>query len=146
MAENNYAKSDENVQGYTHIAFADSSDGTQGFTTSSNGAGKGFVGCMMNNSAEDSHNPSDYTWSKLVNSPRDEPGPAGEEGVPVEPGHAGEEGVPAEPKPNIGNKRIPKWLQWVVVIMVTGSIGFNFAGLAIGVALWFVFDWINGDL
>lgn len=134
MAENNYAKSDENVQGYTHIAFADSSDGTQGFTTSSNSDGKGFVGCMMNNSAEDSHDPSDYTWSKLVNSPRDEPG------------HAGEEGVPVEPKPNIGNKRIPKWLQWVVVIMVTGSIGFNFAGLAIGVVLWFLFDWINGDL
>ena len=119
---------------YTHIAYATSADGTQGFTTSSNGAGKGFVGCMMNNSSEDSQNPSDYTWSKLVNSPHDEPGPAGEEGVPV------------EPKPNIGKKRIPKWLQWVIAIMVTGTIGFNFAGLAVGVVLWLMFDWINGDL
>lgn len=134
MAENNYAKSDKKVQGYTHIAFADSPDGTQGFTTSSNGAGKRFVGYVMNNSAEDSQNPSDYTWANLANSPHDEPGPAGEEGVPV------------EPQPNLGNKRIPKWVQWVIAIMVTGAIGFSFAGIAAGVVLWFVFDWINGDL
>lgn len=136
MAENNYAKPNENVQGYTHIAYADSPDGTQGFTTTNHGVGKRFVGYMWDNSSEDSQNPSDYTWADLTNSPHDEPGPAGEEGVRV----------PLEPKPNLGKKRIPKWAQWVIVIMVTGAIGFSFAGIAAGVVLWFVFDWINGDL
>lgn len=118
---------------YTHIAYATSADGTQGFSIT-DAEGKNYFGYYTDYMAEDSQNPSDYTWENLTLSPHDEPGPAGEEGVPV------------EPKPNIGNKRIPKWLQWVVVIMVTGAIGFNFAGLAIGVVLWFLFDWINGDL
>lgn len=136
MAENNYENQDKKLQGYTHVAFADSPDGAQGFTTGSNYTDKRFVGFLVDNSSEDSQNPSDYTWADLANSPHDEPGPAGEEGVRV----------PLEPKPNLGKKRIPKWAQWVIVIMVTGAIGFSFAGIAAGVVLWFVFDWINGDL
>ena len=129
---------------YTHIAYATSADGTQGFSIT-DAEGKTYIGQYTDYVAEDSNAASSYSWAPMTVE-RDT-------GIRGQAGKQGNEQevpkklvTPTEHQPNIGNKRIPKWLQWVVVIMVTGSIGFNFAGLAIGVVLWFLFDWINGDL
>ena len=129
---------------YTHIAYATNADGTQGFSIT-DAEGKNYFGYYTDYMAEDSNVASSYNWAPI----KEEEGtgirgPAGKQGNEQEAPK--QRSIPTEPQPSIGKKLIPKWLQWVVVIMVTGSIGFNFAGLAIGVVLWFLFDWINGDL
>lgn len=127
---------DNNTNGrtpYSHIAYATSADGSSGFSITDS-EGKTYLGYYADYMAEDSNVASSYTWTPIV--------------IEQEQEHkeSKQRSIPTEPQPNIGKKIIPKWLQWAIVIMVTGSIGFNFAGLAIGVVLWFVFDWINGDL
>lgn len=141
---------DNNTNGrtpYSHIAYATSADGTQGFSTTS-AKGKTYFGYYTDYSAEDSNIASSYTWTPIEGEEDADTkgikGPAGKQGNEKEAPK--KRSIPTEPQPNIGKKLIPKWVQWAIVIMVTGSIGLNFAGLATGVVLWFVFDWINGDL
>lgn len=131
-----YNSDDMNKGVYMHIAYADNAKGTQGFTTDSNiGVSKEFFGFGSSFSKEDSQNPDDYSWYSTTDYSSDHADAKPE----------GTDGGRVEPKPNVGKKRIPKWAQYVVVFMVTGAIGLSFAGLATGVVLWFVFDWINGD-
>lgn len=50
--------------GYMHVAWATSADGTQGFSTSVS-AGKTYIGVYTDHAAADSSQPSDYSWSKI---------------------------------------------------------------------------------
>lgn len=50
--------------GYIHIAYANSSDGTVGFDTTV-GTNKMYIGQYTDHNEKDSTNPSDYTWSLI---------------------------------------------------------------------------------
>lgn len=50
--------------GYIHIAYANSADGTVGFDTTV-GTNKMYIGQYTDNNEKDSTNPSDYTWSLI---------------------------------------------------------------------------------
>lgn len=69
---------------YAHFAYADSEDGSIGFTrTATNG--KSYIGFYTDFNEADSTNPSDYEWSRF----RGEDGQDGEDGIP---GKAGADG------------------------------------------------------
>ena len=61
---------DEGLQGpkgldsYTHIAYANNSTGTSGFSTSDS-INKTYIGMYVDNTKSDSDNPSDYRWTKI---------------------------------------------------------------------------------
>ena len=50
--------------GYLHVAWATSQDGTQGFSTTES-AGKTYIGVYSDNEPDDSAYPVDYSWSKI---------------------------------------------------------------------------------
>lgn len=65
---------------YTWIAYADSSDGTSGFTNGANVLDKPYIGIANNKtSPTESSTPTDYTWTKIQ----------GAEGIPGTPGADG---------------------------------------------------------
>lgn len=66
---------------YVHFAYADSSDGTIGFTTTAT-QGKKYIGIYTDFTKDDSTNPADYSWSKYVGEDGDQgiPGKTGEDG------------------------------------------------------------------
>ncbi|MBT9068494.1 hypothetical protein ACXO8J_07810, partial [Lactobacillus delbrueckii subsp. bulgaricus] len=80
-------KGDQGVQGpqglssYTHIAYANSSDGRTDFDVS-NGAGKTYIGIYCDFNATDSMDPTKYTWSRIKGERGDQgiPGAKGEDG------------------------------------------------------------------
>lgn len=59
---------------YTHIAYANSSDGKAGFDVS-NGTGKTYIGIYVDSNATDSTDPAKYTWSLIK-------GERGDQGIP----------------------------------------------------------------
>ena len=72
---------------YTHFAYADSIDGTQGFTTTFDPSKK-YIGSRVDFVKADSQTPSDYYWSKYIgeNGAR---GPKGDQGIPGKNGTDG---------------------------------------------------------
>lgn len=66
---------------YTHIAYANSSDGKAGFDVS-NGTGKTYIGIYVDSNASDSTDPTKYTWTliKGANGSQGVPGPKGADG------------------------------------------------------------------
>ncbi|MCT2877632.1 hypothetical protein EFM17_08900, partial [Lactobacillus delbrueckii] len=84
-------KGDQGIQGrtgpqglpsYTHIAYANSSDGTIGFDVS-NGAGKTYIGIYCDSEASDSTDSTRYTWSLIK-------GERGDQGIPGTKGADGQ--------------------------------------------------------
>lgn len=82
-------KGDRGVQGpkgadgktsYTHIAYANSADGTKDFTVSN--SNREYIGMYVDFSETDSTNPGDYAWSKIK----------GADGANGTPGKAGADG------------------------------------------------------
>ena len=82
-------KGDQGIQGpagadgsssYTHIAYANSSDGKTDFSISD--SSRGFIGIYVDNHPTDSTNPDDYQWSQIK-------GADGADGIP---GKAGADG------------------------------------------------------
>lgn len=73
-------KGDQGVQGpqglssYTHIAYATSADGRNGFDTS-NSVGKTYIGIYCDSDSTDSTDPSRYNWSLIK-------GERGDQGIP----------------------------------------------------------------
>ena len=65
---------------YTHIAYANSSDGHTDFTVSD--SNRDYIGMYVDNTATDSQNPDDYAWSKIK-------GADGTQGTPGKPGADG---------------------------------------------------------
>lgn len=65
---------------YTHFAYADSIDGTQGFTTTFDSAKK-YIGSRVDFEQADSQTPSDYYWSKYIGE-NGAQGPKGDQGIP----------------------------------------------------------------
>lgn len=61
--------------GYVHIAYADSADGTVGFNTTV-GTNKKYIGQYTDHNAKDSTNPSDYSWTLI----KGDKGDKGEDG------------------------------------------------------------------
>lgn len=66
---------------YTHIAYANSADGTVGFSVSDN-VNKSYIGMYVDFNATDSTNPADYKWTliKGADGAQGIPGPAGADG------------------------------------------------------------------
>lgn len=84
-------KGDQGIQGptgpqglpsYTHIAYANSSDGTINFDVN-NGAGKTYIGIYCDSEASDSKDPTKYTWSLIK-------GERGDQGIPGTKGADGQ--------------------------------------------------------
>uniref|UniRef100_A0AAU7PFV9 ILEI/PANDER domain-containing protein n=1 Tax=Lactobacillus phage G2-Guo TaxID=3155564 RepID=A0AAU7PFV9_9VIRU len=84
-------KGDQGIQGptgpqglpsYTHIAYANSSDGKTDFDVS-NGAGKTYIGVYCDSEADDSMDPAKYTWSLIK-------GEQGDQGIPGTKGADGQ--------------------------------------------------------
>lgn len=82
-------KGDQGIQGekgadgktqYTHIAYANSSDGTVGFSVSD--AARDYVGMYVDFTAADSTDPAKYSWSKIK-------GADGTQGIQGKPGTDG---------------------------------------------------------
>lgn len=69
---------------YTHFAYADSSDGVVGFTTTTT-PGKKYIGMYVDFTKADSDDPSDYAWSQF----KGEDGQDGTDGIPGKPGEDG---------------------------------------------------------
>lgn len=65
---------------YTHIAYADSADGTKNFSVSD--SNRSYIGVYVDFNATDSTNPSSYQWSLIK-------GADGADGVPGKPGTDG---------------------------------------------------------
>ena len=65
---------------YTHIAYADSSDGNKDFSTSD--SNREYIGIYVDFNENDSTNPSDYSWTLVK-------GADGTQGVPGKPGADG---------------------------------------------------------
>ncbi|CDQ20849.1 phage minor structural protein, N-terminal region [Halobacillus karajensis] len=83
-------KGDQGIQGqpgedgqpsYTHIAYANSSDGSNGFSVGDS-TGKTYIGMYVDSNPTDSNTPSDYAWSKIKGEKGDQgvPGPEGDDG------------------------------------------------------------------
>lgn len=64
---------------YVHIAYANNADGSIGFSTT-DGAGKTYIGTYTDQTLADSGDPAAYTWS-LIKGDQGEPGPQGPPGV-----------------------------------------------------------------
>lgn len=63
---------------YVHIAWANSADGTEDFSTTVS-AGKSYLGVYSDEQEDDSTNPADYSWSRIEG----QPGQPGEDGVGI---------------------------------------------------------------
>lgn len=85
---------------YIHIAYANSEDGTVGFSTSDS-EGKEYLGQYVDFNAIDSETPSDYYWSKIKGEQGEqgETGPQGDTGPQGPQGPQGETGPQGEPGP-----------------------------------------------
>lgn len=89
---------------YVHIAYANSSDGTEDFSTI-NPSGRKYMGIYHDTNQNGSNNPSDYVWSLIKGEdgspgtpgPPGEDGKEGPQGVPGPPGEDGEQGKDGEP-------------------------------------------------
>lgn len=92
-------KGDQGIQGppgedgkpsYTHIAYANSSDGSVDFSVSDS-LNKSYIGMYVDSNPTDSSNPSDYRWTyvKGPKGEKGEQGPKGDEGIPGPPGEDG---------------------------------------------------------
>jgi phage minor structural protein len=66
---------------YTHVAYANSADGTAGFSVSDS-SNKMYIGIYVDSSPGDSTNPADYKWTLVK-------GADGEQGLPGPPGDDG---------------------------------------------------------
>lgn len=66
---------------YTHIAYANSDDGSEGFSVSDS-LNKTHIGMYVSTVPEDSTNPNDYKWTLIKGKDGSQgiPGPAGEDG------------------------------------------------------------------
>lgn len=72
----------DGVSSYTHIAYATNSTGSEGFSTS-DGAGKTYIGMYVDSTPADSTDPEDYTWTLIK-------GQDGANGIPGTPGIDGQ--------------------------------------------------------
>lgn len=72
---------DDGRSSYTHIAYANSADGSTGFSTSSS-IDKNYVGMYVDFTGADSTNPASYNWTliKGADGTQGIPGPAGDDG------------------------------------------------------------------
>ncbi|MCE2320816.1 hypothetical protein GPX65_08470 [Streptococcus thermophilus] len=73
-------KGDDGKTQYTHIAYANSSDGNKDFSTSD--SNREYIGIYVDFNENDSTNPSDYSWTLVK-------GADGSQGVPGKPGADG---------------------------------------------------------
>lgn len=83
-------KGDNGSSSYTHIAYATSSDGSTGFSTSDS-AGKTYIGMYVDHTSTDSTSPSSYRWT-LIKGPQGARGEAGATGAKGEKGDTGPQG------------------------------------------------------
>ena len=68
---------------YLHIAYANSSDGKQGFSVTES-SGRGYIGQYTDYLQPDSSDPARYTWSRI----KGEQGATGKDGAPGRDGHS----------------------------------------------------------
>ncbi|MBN8236826.1 collagen-like protein [Halobacillus kuroshimensis] len=73
-------KGDDGTSSYTHIAYADSADGTVNFSTSN--PDRDYIGMYVDSSPSDSTSPSRYNWTRTK-------GLKGDQGIP---GNTGDDG------------------------------------------------------
>ncbi|WP_212685827.1 collagen-like protein, partial [Salmonella enterica] len=71
-----------------HIAYANSEDGTTGFSTTDS-VNKLYIGQYTDFTQADSTNPEDYSWTKI----KGETGPRGEQGIRGLQGPEGDQGI-----------------------------------------------------
>jgi phage minor structural protein len=71
----------DGVSSYTHIAYANSADGTSGFSVSDS-TNKLYIGIYVDSNPTDSTNPAAYNWTLIK-------GADGEQGLPGQPGEDG---------------------------------------------------------
>ena len=80
--------------GYVHVAWATSADGSQGFSTTVS-AGKTYLGVYTDNTEADSTDYRDYSWS-LIKGAKGDQGPQGEQGAKGDKGAKGDTGPQGE--------------------------------------------------
>jgi phage minor structural protein len=72
---------EDGMSSFTHIAYADSPDGTVGFSVSDS-TDKEYIGMYVDSDPNDSTTPSDYKWTLIKGSDGEDgiPGPKGDDG------------------------------------------------------------------
>ena len=82
---------------YLHMAYANSADGTVGFSTTDS-TNKLYLGQYVDFTEEDSNSPSAYAWTKIKGDKGDQgdKGEQGEQGVPGPQGEPGADGAPGK--------------------------------------------------
>ena len=71
----------DGASSYTHVAYADSADGSLNFSVSN--PDRDFIGMYVDSVPEDSDDPDDYRWTRVK-------GEDGQQGIPGEPGADGQ--------------------------------------------------------
>ena len=79
---------------YLHIKYSD--DGGKTFTANNGETPGAWIGVMTDTNADDSTDPSEYTWSKIKGDKGDK-GDKGEQGLQGLQGPQGEQGIPGTP-------------------------------------------------
>ena len=79
---------------YLHIKYSD--DGGKTFTANNGETPGAWIGVMTDTNADDSTDPSEYTWSKIKGDKGDK-GDRGEQGLQGLQGPQGEQGIPGTP-------------------------------------------------
>ena len=79
------------ANGYVHVAWANSADGSVDFSTSVS-TGKSYLGTYTDNTSADSQNYQDYSWS-LIKGPQGATGPQGPQGDQGNTGPRGPQGA-----------------------------------------------------
>ncbi|AXY81205.1 putative anti-receptor protein [Aerococcus phage vB_AviM_AVP] len=112
-------KGTDGKDSYTHIAYANNSTGTSGFSVSDS-ANKLYIGMYVDSLPSDSTNPSDYNWTKIKGDKGDtgEQGPRGLQGLQGIKGDTGIQG----PKGIDGES---SYTHIAYATNATGSTGFS---------------------
>lgn len=121
-------KGDQGLQGpkgqdsYTHIAYANNSTGTSGFSVSDS-ANKLYIGMYVDSLPSDSTNPSDYLWTLIKGDKGDKgaPGEQGPRGLQGLQGTKGDTGIQG-PKGTDGES---SYTHIAYATNATGSTGFS---------------------
>ena len=107
---------------YTHIAYANNSTGTSGFSVSDS-ANKLYIGMYVDSLPSDSTNPSDYLWT-LIKGDKGDKGATGEQGPRGLQGLQGDKGATGIQGPK-GTDGESSYTHIAYATNATGSTGFS---------------------
>lgn len=110
---------DDGLTAYLHIAYANSSNGVTGFSTTES-AGKLYIGQYTDHTAADSTTPGDYSWT-LIKGDKGDQGDQGPRGLQGIQGDKGDQGIPGTP----GDDGVSSYTHVAYATNSTGTTGFS---------------------